>query len=144
MDGLQETWETLSDALSRLDEVKHVDLWNRNVEYMDEDAAWARPAVFVEFGHITWTCTKEDSFYRGYGTVRLHIVTDWQNGGQAGAWEVVDAVRRCVNDLNLPMACSGSDVNHDHEEILETIEEYAARFWIDLSFADRAEEGSGE
>lgn len=144
MDGLQETWETLSDALSRLDEVKHVDLWNRNVEYMDEDAAWERPAVFVEFGHIDWNCTKGDFFYRGYGTVRLHIVTDWQNGGQTGAWGVVDAVRRCVNDLNLPMVCSGSDVNHDHEEMLETIEEYAARFWIDLSFADREEEGTAE
>ena len=34
--------------------IKHVDLWNRNVEFAVEDEVWPRPAVFVEFGVIDW------------------------------------------------------------------------------------------
>ena len=29
--------------------IKHVDLWNNNVEFIEEDEVWARPAVFIEF-----------------------------------------------------------------------------------------------
>lgn len=30
--------------------VKHVALWNHNVEFIEQEEGWARPAVFVEFG----------------------------------------------------------------------------------------------
>ena len=30
-------------------EVKHVDLWNHNVEFIEQEEGWERPAVFVEF-----------------------------------------------------------------------------------------------
>lgn len=32
--------------------IKYVDLWNHNVEFLDEEQPWARPAVFVEFTPI--------------------------------------------------------------------------------------------
>ena len=38
--------------------IKHIDLWNQNVMFIDEDEAWARPAVFIEFGEITWGAYK--------------------------------------------------------------------------------------
>ena len=35
-------------------EVKHVDLWNHNVEFIEQETPWERPAVFVEFGEVVW------------------------------------------------------------------------------------------
>ena len=35
--------------------VKHVDLWNRNVEFIEDEDAWPRPAVFIEFEAVKWT-----------------------------------------------------------------------------------------
>ena len=33
-------------------EIKHIDLWNHNVEFIEQEQQWSRPAVFVEFGAI--------------------------------------------------------------------------------------------
>lgn len=30
--------------------VKHIDLWNQNVAFIEEESPWPRPAVFIEFG----------------------------------------------------------------------------------------------
>lgn len=38
--------------------IKYVDLWNHNVEFLDEEQPWARPAVFVEFTPIVWDVIK--------------------------------------------------------------------------------------
>ena len=37
---------------SDVPEVQHIDLWNHNVEFVEQEEGWARPAVFVEFGKI--------------------------------------------------------------------------------------------
>ena len=34
--------------------IKHIDLWNHNVEFIEQEDGWARPAVFVEFCPIRW------------------------------------------------------------------------------------------
>ena len=34
--------------------IKHIDLWNHNVEFIEQEENWARPAVFVEFKPIKW------------------------------------------------------------------------------------------
>ena len=34
--------------------IKHFDLWNNNIEYIDEEQAFYTPAVFVEFQPIEW------------------------------------------------------------------------------------------
>ena len=40
---------------SDVPEVQHIDLWNHNVEFVEQEEGWARPAVFVEFGKIEWS-----------------------------------------------------------------------------------------
>ena len=58
--------------------VEHIDRWNQNVEFMEQDSPWPRPAVFVEFGTITWEPFKGvRGGQTGKGTVSLHLVTDW-------------------------------------------------------------------
>ena len=56
--------------------IKHIDLWNRNVEFIEQEAAWERPAVFIEFEPIHWTSIVPGIEYRAEARVRLHIVTD--------------------------------------------------------------------
>jgi hypothetical protein len=55
--------------------IRHFDLWNDNMEYIRENEAFFTPAVFVEFGTITWG-------HQGEGvreaalTITLHIITE--------------------------------------------------------------------
>ena len=62
---ITELYDRLTEALLQVGGggvIKHVDLWNQNVAFIDEDEAWARPAVFVEFGPIAW------DLYKGHRT----------------------------------------------------------------------------
>ena len=34
--------------------IKHIDLWNHNVEFLEQEAPWPRPAVFIEFVPFKW------------------------------------------------------------------------------------------
>ena len=72
----KELYTALKAAMEKIEAVKHVDLWNHNVEFIEQEDSWARPAVFVEFGPITWQ-PYVGGGYHGEGCVRLHVVTDW-------------------------------------------------------------------
>ena len=101
----KEIYRAICAALQGIDgaPVKHVDLWNHNVEFIEQEEAWDRPAVFVEFAPIEWRGDKAG--YHTNGMLRLHIVT----GGEGfGALRLV-----------------GSDTNHNHEDIVESIEHFA-------------------
>ena len=47
-------------------EIKHIDLWNHNVEFIEQEQQWSRPAVFVEFWcnqlAATWRTTQCDAW----------------------------------------------------------------------------------
>ena len=34
--------------------IKHFGLWNRQVEFIEEEAHFPMPAVFIEFGRLAW------------------------------------------------------------------------------------------
>lgn len=126
-------------------DIKHIDLWNRNVEFIDEEAPWARPAVFIEFGPITWTSNKE-LFFRGHGTLRLHIVTDWKGSAAADNpdmdaaledFQYSEKIQKAICDIVVYTQESSAAVvldlketytNHDHEEIVENIDVYEMRY----------------
>lgn len=65
---------------SDVPEVRHIDLWNHNVEFIEQEDGWERPAVFVEFGPIAWA-QFQGKGQRGKGVVNIHLVTDWAEGG---------------------------------------------------------------
>ena len=116
-----------------LDEIRHLDMWNRNVEFIEEEMAWDRPAVFVEILPIRWRCVAPGREYRCEPEVALHIVTDWieASGGEPGCGGMFDLPERIHEEL---CGLSGRDfhsldlresrTNHDHGEILEMIEVY--------------------
>lgn len=117
--------------------IKYVDLWNHNVEFLDEEQPWARPAVFVEFTPIFWDVIKPGREYRSKPVVNLHIVTDWAGDASAGSELQDDALKVLDYSGIIHKALQGLEgehfnrfdlaethTNHNHEEIVESIEVY--------------------
>lgn len=130
MEIRKELYAAIRTAMAKIEEVKHIDLWNHNVEFIEEEAGWERPAVFVEFGPIAWQ-PYVGGGYRGDGSVRLHIVTDWVEGGQEAAWDLIVKIREAMERVYgygiHGLYLTETLTNHNHEDILESIEGYAVK-----------------
>lgn len=130
MEIRKELYAAIRTAMAKIEEVKHIDLWNHNVEFIEEEAGWERPAVFVEFGPIAWQ-PYVGGGYRGDGSVRLHIVTDWVEGGQEAAWDLIAKIREAMERVYgygiHGLYLTETLTNHNHEDILESIEGYAVK-----------------
>lgn len=133
METRRELYAAIKAAIGSVDKVKHIDLWNHNVEFIEEEAGWDRPAVFVEFGTISWH-PYVGGGYRGEGSVRLHIVTDWIEGGQEMAWALTARIREVMEAVDgkgfYDIRLTETLTNHNHEDILESIECYGFRCTI--------------
>ena len=118
--------------------IKHIDLWNHNVEFIEQEENWERPAVFVEFCPIRWNAIEDGVEYRAEPEVKLHIVTDWAGAANEGspfkeeALEVFDLPEliherlSCMDgDTIMAFDLVESQTNHNHEEIVENIEVYS-------------------
>lgn len=132
---IREIYEAVSKALTGTGKVKYVDLWNHNVEFIEQEADWERPAVFVEFQPIEWKATVPGVRYVTESSVQLHIVTDWQGGTSSADeeqhLEVLDLLDDIHNALRLvdcdhfaEFHLGSTAMNHNHEDIVETIERY--------------------
>ena len=121
-------------------EIKHIDLWNRNVEFIEQEEAWERPAVFIEICPITWEQTNGGRVQRGSGLVKLHIITDWEGSAAEGSsdqdaslaiFDYSEKIQKAIDGLTGEMFHSlhlaETYTNHDHEEIVESIEVYKMR-----------------
>ena len=117
--------------------IRHIDLWNRNVDFIEQEESWARPAVFVEFCPIRWNALVNGMEYRAEPLVNLHVVTDWNGSASADS----DLQEEALEVFDLPELIHGaltclkgehymmfdlveSQTNHNHEEIVENIEVY--------------------
>ncbi len=117
--------------------IKHIDLWNHNVEFIEQEEQWERPAVFVEFQPIQWNAIQPGAEYRAEPLVSLHVVTDWQGSSASGSvfMEESLAVFDLLEEIHKALSCMegetflefdlvGSSTNHNHDEIIENIETY--------------------
>lgn len=131
-------YKELAAALEKVEGVRHVDLWNRNVEFLEEDTAFDMPAVFVEFGQIEW---RENSgsviSHTGDGTVNLHIVSEWNGSAEVGGEDMERMLSVFDLAVEIQKAVSGitgshwsrfrlrsSVTNHDHEDVIDNVEVY--------------------
>lgn len=118
--------------------IPHIDLWNHNVEFIEQEENWARPAVFIEFCPIRWNALVNGVEYRAEPQVNLHIVTDWAGAASAGseleeeALEVFDLPELIHEKLSCMEGetfkvfdLEQSQTNHNHEDIVESIEVYS-------------------
>lgn len=141
----QELYDDIISALRSIDNdlIKTIDLWNENVYFIEEGEVFDKPAVFVEFGEIEWSVAKGGSHlhFRGKGTIRLHIVTDWHGSAKEGAaekdanlacWQLAETIHRALEGLCGESYCNLSLIqtltNHNHEDIYENIEVYKVEF----------------
>lgn len=127
----------LCERLGAIEGIKHIDLWNHNVEFIEQEELWERPAVFVEFQPIQWNAIMNGVEYRAEPIVNLHVVTDWHGSSSADSefreksLEVFDL----LEEIHKVLTCMegetftefdliGSSTSHNHEEIIENIETY--------------------
>lgn len=128
----KELYNAIKEKLNvNVPEVAHIALWNHNVEFIEQEDNWERPAVFVEIATIN--CSPfQGRGHRGKGLVRLHIVTDWIEGGQDAAWDLSYKIHSTLEGLAGErfngMTLVAIDTNHNHEDILESIDSYEVRY----------------
>lgn len=117
--------------------INHIDLWNHNVEFIEQEESWSCPAVFVEFTPINWSEIVPGLEYRAEPFVKLHIVTEW-NGSSADGSELSEealTVFKLPEIIHSALSLMGgskylnfdlveSQTNHNHEDIVENIEVY--------------------
>ena len=109
--------------------IKHIDLWNHNVEFLDQEVPWARPAVFIEFVPFKWAQVVPCVGYRAQPLINLHVVTDWTGADtDAGHFRLLDKIHALVAGLCgntfMEFDIYSSATNHNHEDIVENIETY--------------------
>lgn len=120
----------------QLTAIKHFDLWNQNLEYLDEEQPFNTPAVFIEFAPINWR-------HQGQGVrdasvmVKLHVVTRRNMptrsaspyaGEALGFFALVDAINLCLHGHKGQQfgAFTGeqSETDHDFDELMHSTETY--------------------
>jgi hypothetical protein len=153
---LVEKLKSVVEAIGDIDPVpviKHFDLWNKQIEFLEKERPFKFPAVFVEFLPID---------YRQLGlqaqeaelTFRLHVVSKTLAGSADNAnykkiflehLDLNDAIHYCLSGWNTsysgPLVRIQSIPNHDHEQIIEEIEVYKTRI-TDLSGVKRVLEAT--
>lgn len=114
-------YNTIREALQSLLEdgqpvIKHIDLFNRQVDYAEEEQPFLTPAVFIEFTSIDWQ-HQLHGVREATVTVRLHVVTDTR----VGKWHdtvprlsLCDDINRCLHGLHAVNQGVGVEViEHD-------------------------------
>lgn len=117
--------------------IRHIDLWNQNVQFIEQEESFPMPAVFVEFGPIEWGAWAQGVEYRAEPLVHLHVVTEWKGSAAHGSTqqkeslEVFDLLRHIHEQLTgltgdefTALDLVSSQTNHNHEDIVENIETY--------------------
>lgn len=116
--------------------IKYVDLWNHNVEFLDQEQPWERPAVFVEFAPIVWELVKPGE-YRAKPVINLHVVTDWAGDASSASELQEEALSVLDYSAIIHRALCGLEgehfgrldliethTNHNHDELVESVEVY--------------------
>lgn len=124
----EELYKAVESRIKGMPEIRHFDLWNHNVEFIEQETAWERPAVFIEFAPIQWNPIVHGLEYRGAVTVNLHVVTDWTAESNIEQFQLLHSIHRVLADMEgetfgeFDLAASAT--NHNHEDIVENIETY--------------------
>lgn len=134
----KEIYKMLCERLGNIPEIKYIDLWNHNVEFIEQEDNWERPAVFVEHCPINWEATVVGMRYVTEAKVNLHVVTDWVGSSAANSdqreesltvFDLLEKIHTALADVDgehfKEFDISNSTTNHNHEDILENIETYS-------------------
>lgn len=138
----------------RVPDIQFIDLWNNNVAALGGGAVWPLPAVFVEFETIEWR-QQNNGARRGDVAVRLHIVTrsvathghtDAKMPDALAFLDLIERINTAMQGLRgenfAGFQLTTSATNHDHAELMESVERYATSAQ-DLSAMPKAAQATG-
>ena len=108
----KEIYKMLCERLGNIPEIKYIDLWNHNVEFIEQEDNWERPAVFVELCPINWEATVAGMRYVTEAKVNLHVVTDWLGSSAANSDQREESLT--VFDLLEKIHTALADVDGEH------------------------------
>lgn len=131
--------QALTEALTNIG-IQHVDVWNHNVEFIDQEQAWHRPAVFVEFGDMLWQYVKE-GHRRTRFQLMLHLVCDYtEQGDMESQWELSDTVISAIRGINAAdfdiSTVESTQTNHNHEDLIEEVLTFNVRAIVEENRQD--------
>lgn len=123
--------------------IRHIDLWNEQVEFIEQEEPFDTPAVFIEFRPVQWV-TLGGRMQQADVPFRLHVVTPWKGSAKDGSIFQDDSLRRFDLldriDAHLfnfgagegrssvcMMRRTGSSTNHNHEELVEDISDFVCK-----------------
>ena len=89
----KELYRLLCSELKAIDLIKHIDLWNHNVEFIEQEENWERPAVFVEFCPIQWNAIVPGVEYRA----KPFWSWIWWRGIPITTMRILWKVLRCIS-----------------------------------------------
>lgn len=121
--------------------INHIDLWNHNVEFLDQEVPWDRPAVFIEFVPFKWSAIVPGVEYRAQPLINLHVVTDWiSQDDDICQFRLLDEIHKLLAGMGgntfMEFDIESSSTNHNHEEIVENIETYTCVAFRHLGLRD--------
>lgn len=145
MDARAQLFNDIKGAItSRVEEIKHVGLWNQEMAALEDDAPYELPALFIEFGNIEWgTYAKGeedyDRFAVGEGQVKYHLLCGWHNETDdllpfLLSEKVNNALAAIPNSAIYSMFYpSITYTNHDHADIVESGEAFKVKYYRSIS-----------
>lgn len=117
--------------------LKHFDLWNQNVAFIEQESIFPMPAVFIEFLPIDWK-TLGGGVQSATIGFRLHIVTATPGSAADGStyqpdalqlFDLLDDVHHALSGFRgshfRQLQRTSSHTNHNHEELIESIESFS-------------------
>jgi hypothetical protein len=132
--------------------IKHFDIWNNNLEYIEDEQPFNTPAVFVEFQSINWRYQANKLYNTDLVAIRLHIVTQ-RNAPTAHEndcelqslefFDIIDSIRKsiigyenkCLTGIHGPLFNVQSDTDNDAAELRNDVEIFTCTA-ADMSFVD--------
>ena len=119
-----------------LPEIKYYDLWNENMDGLEQGIIFDTPAVFIEFDPISFT-SQARGIPRHPITITLHVVTRYtpqrptRSGYAPEAFQHLELLERI--ELALiglsgegfsALQLSSAEMDHNHEELQNHIERF--------------------
>lgn len=124
---------------SRVEEIKHVGLWNQDTDFLEEGTPYGLPALLIEFGDIEWGSYAKDGetrmFAVGKGNIKYHLLCEWNNEtDDTTPFILSEKVNEAL--VSIPSSTiysvwypSVTYTNHDHANIVESGEEFMVKYW---------------
>lgn len=121
----------ISDTLAGTG-VTHIQLWNQDIQFLNEGQPFPTPAVFIEFMPVQWQTNKEGVIYTNDAQISIHCVTHVTQ--EDLRFRIASLLRKAVTSIKgqnfsrlIPFQ---DDTNHNHAELIEDIYTFRLRIWL--------------